>query len=170
MSEEDDKMINQQPCLQDLYTAFPFVARLDEEAMACFRSQAVELCIPAGTPVASEVMNCTHLPLVLSGSARIVKISDTGREIILYRIACGDICILTTCCIMSDISFPASAVAEDDLRVVSVPAVLFRHWMQQSESWQTYVFGQMAQRFADVMTVIDELVFRRMDSRLAAHL
>jgi CRP/FNR family transcriptional regulator len=104
---------------------------------------------------------------VLSGSLRLFKTSDTGREITLYRIEAGESCILSTTCILSSGAFPAFARAEKDTQAVFVPAGTFRDLFEKSTSWRTYVFKLYERRLTQMVSLVEEVAFHRMDKRLA---
>ncbi|WGZ95753.1 MAG: Crp/Fnr family transcriptional regulator [Candidatus Thiothrix putei] len=150
--------------------AFPFLAVLGEEACASFQPHIGFASIPAGQHVCREGDICPQLAIVLSGSVRVYKVGENGREITLYRIGRNDSCILTASCILSQTRFPALAVVEQAVQVAVIPAVRLREWVAQHEVWRGYVFGLMSQRLADVITTLNEVVFRRVDVRLAEYL
>jgi CRP/FNR family transcriptional regulator len=107
---------------------------------------------------------------VLDGTARVYKLGENGREITLYRIGHGESCILTASCIISHAEFPAFAVCEEAVEAVVIPANEIRQWIAQSAIWRNYVFGLVAQRMGDIISLVEEVVFRRMDRRIADYL
>ncbi|MDQ5768688.1 Crp/Fnr family transcriptional regulator [Thiothrix subterranea] len=151
----------------DLTDTFPFLATLNEAAIAQFRQRIGVASIPAGQHVCREGDICPQLAVVLSGSVRVYKVGETGREITLYRIGQQDSCILTASCILSQTRFPALAVVEQDVQVALIPAANLREWVAQHEVWRTYVFNLLSRRLAEVITTLDEVAFRRVDVRLA---
>jgi CRP/FNR family transcriptional regulator len=106
----------------------------------------------------------------LSGTVRVYKIGESGREITLYRIEENDSCILTASCILSQIRFPALAVVEREVRAALIPAPVLREWIKKYDGWQRYVFGLMSKRLADVIATVEEIAFRRVDVRIAEFL
>ncbi|HEC07701.1 MAG TPA: cyclic nucleotide-binding domain-containing protein, partial [Thiolapillus brandeum] len=74
-----------------------------------------QISLPAGQHICLEGSNCNHLAFVLSGTGRVYKLGESGREITLYRVDAGECCILTLSCIISEKRFPAFAVSESDL-------------------------------------------------------
>jgi CRP/FNR family transcriptional regulator len=99
---------------------------------------------------------------------RVYKIGETGREITLYRFGHGESCILTANAILSQQSFPAIATVEQEAEAMMIPAEAFRDWVRRYDLWREYVFDLFSQRLSLVMSIVDEVVFRRMDLRLAA--
>ena len=108
------------------------------------------------------------IALITAGSVRVYKIGETGREITLYRFGVGEACILTTNAILSRQTFPATATVERDVQAIMIPADALRTWIVQYEAWRTFIFGLLANRLSTVMTVVNEVAFRRMDARIAA--
>ena len=123
-----------------------------------------------GQFVCMEGDACGHLALVLEGTARVYKTSDSGREITLYRVGPGESCILTTSCILSDRPFPAFAAAETEVAARLVPAPVVRNWMEAHPAWRTYVFDLLAGRLGAVIATLEEVAFRQLDARLAQRL
>jgi len=108
--------------------------------------------------------------MVLSGSVRVRKTAENGREITLYRIEPGDSCVLTASCIISGSLFPARAITESDTCAVMVLAPDVTRWLAESEEWRTFLFGLVSRRLSQVIPTVEEVAFRRMDVRVARHL
>ncbi|MBE7549766.1 MAG: Crp/Fnr family transcriptional regulator [Anaerolineales bacterium] len=151
----------------DLEQRFPFLKNADQEIKKQLWQPARIAEIPAGASICWEGDTCTQLALVLSGAVRVYKVGESGREITLYRIEENESCILTASCILSQTRFPAFAVAETTVQAVLVPASILREWVQQYEVWRDYVFGLMSQRLATVIATVEEVAFRRVDTRIA---
>ncbi len=113
---------------------------------------------------------CHAFSFVVDGTVRVYKIGETGREITLYRLEAGDSCILTASCILSRNRFPATAMAETQVIAVTVPSDVFRSWTHRYEFWREYVYHLMSKRMADVIALVEEVVFRQMDRRVADYL
>ena len=135
-----------------------------------FFQTAIHKTVPAGSFICLENNQCGYLPLVLSGEARVYKMSDEGRELTLYPILPGDSCILTASCIMNNIVFPANAVAVSDVEALLVPSQDVRSWLATYPDWSAYIFGLLSRRLVDVISLVEEVAFQRMDVRLARYL
>ncbi len=147
-----------------------FLKKADKALLEDFRRQAFLVNIPAGKDVFIEGDRVDAIALLISGGVRVYKIGETGREITLYRFGLGESCILTANAILSQRSFPAIATVEKDAQAVMIPADIFRGWVRQYDEWRAFVFDLLSERLSTVMAVIDEVVFQRMDRRLAAWL
>lgn len=124
--------------------------------------------LPAGTPVFTEGVDCGKIGFVQRGIVRVFKMSETGREITLYRIEAGESCILSMSCALSNPIHQASAVVEEDAELLTLTTHDFQHLVEKSHEARNYLFSQFATRLTDVMLLVEEIVFKRMDERLAA--
>lgn len=153
-----------------LLVAFPFLERADSPPLERLLQAAKMVHLPAGQSVCHEGDRCSMLPLVLAGSTRVFKSGPTGREITLYRLGQGESCVLTASCILSGSPFPASAACESDVDAVVIPASDVVGWLRESAAWREFLFGLVAHRLHRIISVIDDVVFLRMDQRLADYL
>lgn len=159
------------PALKNqLIKTFNFLQKSDDDFRRRFFQHASLVNLEKGQLIYQQGSECTSLALILEGSARTYKLGESGREITLYRISPGQSCILTASCILSQLPFPAFAVCEQDIRAVVVPTADVERWMTESTEWRHYVFGLVSERLANIMTVVDEVVFQRVDRRIASHL
>ncbi len=111
--------------------------------------------------------DCTGLILILSGQVRAYTISEDGREITLYRLFERDICLFSASCIMSSIRFDITISAEKDSEVLVIPAEIYKGVMQASAPLANYTNEVMASRFSDVMWLIEQIMWKSFDRRLA---
>lgn len=123
---------------------------------------------PAGTRLFDEHARCSAFPLVLEGAIRVSKISPQGREILLYRVAPGESCVLTSGCLLGHIDYAATGVAETAVTLVAVPLPLFETLLARHEPFRRHIFELFGARLADLMLLIEEVAFHRLDQRLAA--
>lgn len=150
--------------------ALPLLRSVDPSLVREFRQTAFHARIPAGRDVFIEGDRVDSIALLIRGVVRVYKIGETGRQITLYRFGDGQSCILTANAILSQKTFPAVATVEREAEAAMVPAQAFRDWVRRHEPWREYVFDLLSARLASVMETVDEVVFRRMDARVAAFL
>ena len=125
----------------------------------------------AGDILFGPGMAPTHLLLLLDGTVRVQKHSDTGREIVLYRVNAGDSCVMTSACLLTyDGGIEAEGIAETDIRAVALPRAEFDELVATSRDFRNFVFSAYSKRIADLFFIIDEIAFRRLDLRLAQKL
>ncbi len=163
-------MITNSTTRQKVLTTFGFLQSCEDKLLERFLQRAALARLERGQFVCHEGRECSHLALVLEGTARIYKLGESGREITLYRIGPGESCILTASCILSHLPFPAFAVCEEDVEAVVIPANDIRTWLAESPEWRDYVFSLIAHRMGDIITLVEEVVFRRVDQRIAQYL
>lgn len=126
--------------------------------------------LPKGHNICHEGDRCSHLALLTLGSARVFKLAESGREITLYRIEPGECCILTASCMLSGRDFPANASAESEVEAVVLPETQVHRWMNSSESWRRFLWNLLAVRLGEVIGLVEEVAFRRIDQRLGEYL
>ncbi len=148
--------------------AMPFLQRADETLIRELKQRAQFVKIPAGRDVFVDGDRVDGIAFLLSGVVRVYKIGETGREITLYRFGLGQSCILTANAILSQKSFPAIATVEEEAEAVMIPADVFRMWVNKYDLWREFVFDLLSERLSTVMAVVDEVVFKRMDRRVAS--
>ncbi len=142
----------------------------DDRFCAEFMKVATLAELPNKHRFMEEGMSCSGLALITEGKVRVYKLGESGREITLYRLNAGESCVLTASCIMSDIPFPAIATTEAAVTALLVPTGIVQKWVDQHKVWRQFIFNLVSQRLTDVITVIEEIAFRRMDARLASYL
>ncbi|PLX34248.1 MAG: Crp/Fnr family transcriptional regulator [Hyphomicrobiales bacterium] len=125
---------------------------------------------PAGTQLFRPGSGCDIFIVVLTGQVRVQMVSETGREIVLYRVNPGETCVLTTSCLLTNSDYQAEGIAETDIEAHVIDSSVFKQCLADSEPFRDFVFSTYSRRFADLIELIEEVVFRRIDIRLARHL
>jgi len=111
--------------------------------------------------------SCAMLPLVLSGSIRVFKRSESGRQISLYRVTNNQLCIVTLGCLLGGNTYPATGITEEAVSAISVPSNLFHDLLGSHEAFRQSVFNQFSARITGLMELVDEVAFQQLDQRLA---
>jgi CRP/FNR family transcriptional regulator, anaerobic regulatory protein len=156
--------------LKRIKQALPVLQDADSQLVNEFQQVAFLARIPTGQDVFLEGDRVDAIALLISGVVRVYKIGETGREITLYRFGNGESCILTANAILSQKTFPAIATVEKEAEAVMIPAAIFRDWVKRYDPWREFVFDLLSERLSTVMAVIEEVVFQRMDRRVASWL
>lgn len=126
--------------------------------------------VPAGKEIISYGQPIHMVPLVLTGSIKVMRMDEEGRELLLYYLYPGQTCALSlTCCIASNPS-SVKAVAEDETEILFVPADKIDQWTQDYRSWKAFMMETYHDRFNELLETIDNLAFRHMDARLLHYL
>lgn len=146
---------------------FPFIRLAGSDFQQAFFEAAQYVEVPSGVSICDEGQQCDHLTLILGGMGRVYKLSPSGREITLYRIQEGESCVLTASCIMNSLSFPAMAITETVVRGIIVNPKFVRDWFCKEPQWQQFILGLLSDRLSSIITVVEEVAFKRLDVRLA---
>ncbi|MCI8579278.1 MAG: Crp/Fnr family transcriptional regulator [Dorea sp.] len=114
--------------------------------------------------------DCTGLLLVKSGQLRAFILSDEGREITVYRLFDRDMCLFSASCILRSIQFDVTVTAEKDTELWIISADVYKKIMEESAAAANYTNEIMASRFSEVMWLLEQVMWKSMDKRVAAFL
>lgn len=150
-----------------LLQRFPLFARLPAARLEKLLAAAETRRVPAGGVLFDADQPCRGFPLVLEGAVRVSMSSSQGREIQLYRVDPGQGCILSGGCLLGHSDYAARGIAEDDVLLLNLPPDEFNALLLEHEPFRRFVFGMYGERLAEVMQLVEEVAFRRLDARLA---
>lgn len=146
---------------------FAGLARLEPAIKVQLLARSAVVTAPAGTVIFGPGKSPENMLFLLAGTVRVQQVSDTGHEIVLYRIEAGESCVLTTACLLAYDDYAATGIAETDVRAAAVPRDVFDDLVAQSKSFRNFVFAAFSKRITDLFLMIDEVAFQRIDVRLA---
>ena len=149
---------------------FPALAALEPETAKALVKGARVADLPAGQTVFRGGDECRDYLLVMDGSVRVQMTAESGREIVLYRVDAGETCVLTTACLLAHEAYSAEGVTETPVRAVVIPAGLFLDLLGRSEALRAFVFLTYGTRISNLMMLVEEVAFGRIDLRLARFL
>lgn len=149
---------------------FPELKDLGADARDKLLQHARIIEAPVGTIGYRETEPCNGYVMRLQGRSRVFKLSDTGREILLYRVGPGETCVLTTTCLLGRSRYPASTVVEEEVRDLFVPAEVFHHLMTESDVFRRFVLNNYGNLISDLIVLLEEVAFRSIAVRLARQL
>lgn len=153
----------------DFKECFPIWDKLTKEQQDRISKAVVHRHIEKGT-VLYNGLDCTGLLLIKSGQLRAYILSDEGREITLYRLLDGDMCLFSASCIMSSLQFTINIISEKDSDIWVIPPDVYKNLMENSAAVANYTNELMASRFSEVMWLIEQIMWKSLDKRLAAFL
>lgn len=156
--------------MMDSLARLPFWGALTEQERDIVQKSAFLRRYEKGAQVHSGGQECLGLLLVLSGEIRTYLLSDEGREITLFRLYPGDLCVLSASCVLSQISFDTQLTAQQDTQVLVIPANVVARIKDTNLAARCYLYELATQRFSDVMWAMQQLLFQQLDQRLAAFL
>jgi len=123
----------------------------------------------AGTTLFQENYPCQGFPLILTGEVRVARASPTGRELELYRVQSGEMCLVSSASLFAGQPLTARGTTTAPTRFVLMPATLFQRALAHT-AFRDFVLGLFAARMADLTSLIDAVAFQRLDRRLAGAL
>ncbi|HWT76803.1 MAG TPA: Crp/Fnr family transcriptional regulator [Mobilitalea sp.] len=130
----------------------------------------VEKHFTIGETMNGDAENCSGLFLIHTGQVRAYIVSESGKEITLYRLFDRDVCIFSAACIMKNISFDILIEVEKDTTAYLIPTSIFLKLSAESMAVQAFTNDLMASRFSEVMWIMEQSLFMSFDRRLATFL
>ncbi|MBK6971499.1 MAG: Crp/Fnr family transcriptional regulator [Candidatus Methylophosphatis roskildensis] len=151
----------------DLVALYPVLNDLPPDALALLMQAAKRVALPAASVVFDEQQACHGFPFVLKGGIRVVKAAPNGRELPLYRVTPGETCVITSSCLLGHTDYNARGIAEEQTELLLLPRDTFEALLAH-EPFRAFVFQLFSDRIADLMQLIEEVAFHKLDQRLAA--
>ncbi|MEM6712441.1 MAG: Crp/Fnr family transcriptional regulator [Pseudomonadota bacterium] len=149
---------------------FESLSQLPNEARSQLAAGSQIAHVGIGQTVFRPGQSADNLLLLLEGSVRVQQVSDTGREVFLYRVHAGESCVLTTACMLAFENYAAEGVTETDVTAVIIPRGVFDALIATSKEFRAFVFSAYSRRITDLFKLIDDIVFQPLDVRLAKRL
>ena len=150
-----------------LLALYPMLDSIDAHMSQRLLQQMQIMTAPAGTQLFDEEQPCQGFPFLLKGCVRVVKASNNGRELPLYRVLPGETCIISSSCLLGHVAYNARGIAESETTLGLLPRPLFDELLG-TQAFRAFIFQLFAERMADLMQLVEEVAFRRLDQRLAA--
>ena len=156
--------------IMEFQSYFPIWDKLNKADQDRITHNLITRRVTKGTVIHNGSMECTGLLLIKTGQLRAYILSDEGREITIYRLFDRDMCLFSASCIMRSIQFDIIVEAEKDTELWIIPAELYQNIMKESALVANYTNELMATRFSDVIWLIEQIMWKNLDKRLAAFL
>lgn len=162
-------MLNEQDqsCLQEKYS---FWKKLSESEKELLLSNTIPVSYEKGRNIYSAARECVGVLLIKSGEIRCHMLSDEGRDITLYRLQAGDVCILSASCLLKNITFDVEIDAETDSEALMTNASAFARLMESNVYVENFSLQVAVDKFSDVMWAMEQMLFMSLDKRLAVFL
>jgi CRP/FNR family transcriptional regulator len=148
----------------------PFIKLLDETDKQSIVTLGSKSTYTHGEIILNREKECNGLVVVKNGQLRTYFESEDGKEITLYRLLSGDICILTASCVLKNITFEVTLEVEKDSEVYFIPAILLRKLSEKNNIVKEFSMEMVSERFSEVMWVMGQMVSRNMGQRITAFL
>ena len=146
---------------------FPVIRKLTPAQKKRIEESVTEKKVPKGTVIHDGTTGCTGLLVVRSGLLRAYMLSDEGREITLYRLFERDVCLFSASCMLRSIQFDINIQAEKDTELWVIPVHVWQQLTEESAVLSNYTSELMAGRFTDVMWLIEQIMWKSLDKRVA---
>ena len=156
--------------MTDFQSCFPIWEKLTADQQRRIRDSLAFRQIKKGTVLHNGGADCAGLLVVRSGRLRAYILSDEGREVTVYRLFDRDICLFSASCILRSAQFDVTIEAERDTDLWVIPPEVYRSVMEQSAPLANYTNEIMASRFSEVMWLVEQILWKSMDRRVAAFL
>ena len=153
-------------CIDDISA----VNVLSEATKLDLRKEAKRVEIPSGTIIFRPGDKSSQFPLVACGSIRVQRVTENGREIVLYRVSANESCILTTASLIAEEAYSAEAIAETDIVAYLLSDRAFRVLLDRHADFRQLVFKSYGHRISELMSKVEEIVCLSIDVRLAQRL
>ncbi len=152
---------------EGLESCYPVLGALSASAHARLLHGAQWMRVPAGAVLFDDRQACEGFPFVVEGTVRVSKCAPSGRELPLYRVGPGETCIISSSCLLGHEDYNARGVTESETLLMLLPKAVFDEMMAE-RPFRDFVFHLFSERIADLMQLIEEVAFRKLDQRLAA--
>ncbi len=152
---------------EEILINYPEFKKYADETCLQVLGEAQLVEIAAGTTIFHEGTSCKGFMWLLEGSIRVFKNSEEGREVTVYRVSPGELCLLSLNSLLRGDSYPASAKSDTLAKGLMITAQQFHHLHENSRGFRNYVLQALVERLTDVMSLISDVTFRRLDLRLA---
>lgn len=153
-----------------MLNTLPFWEELTQSQKDLFTRHSTTKKFEKNTPIYNILKGCVGLMLIKSGSIRVYMVSEDGREITLYRLYPGDICILSASCALNQITFDISIDSVTDSEIIQIDAGSFTKVLNENVYLENFAYRMTTERFSDVMWAMQQILFMSFDKRLAIFL
>lgn len=153
-----------------IFDFFPIWNRLTKQQQDIISNSSLKRLVKKGTVIHNGSSDCSGLVLVNSGQLRAYILSDEGKEVTLYRLFEMDICLFSASCMMQNIQFDIFVEAEKDSELFIIPTEIYKQLTETSAPLANYTNQIMSGRFSEVMWLIEQLMWKSFDKRLAEFL
>jgi len=156
--------------LQELSSIYPELAEIRDPLWLETIEQARTMIVEPDTTLFSGAATCNNFMLILEGTIRIYQTASDGREITLYRVEAGDLCILSLNSLLKKKSFNAIAVTESPVKALALSSDHFKNMMNSSQMFREYVVNILTERLCETIYMVQDTAFNHLNMRLACML
>lgn len=149
---------------------FPFLQKLSANDLAMFEQVVRFPVLESGAVAYQQGWECPNYLMCVDGRTRVFKASESGREMLVYKVEGGGTCLLTTQCLLSNSTFPVESIAEKQTMLAAIPKKSFHKFMAEIPAFRDYVIGDYTRLLGTMFSLIDTIAFATTEQRLARRL
>ena len=142
----------------------------EKELLDEMETKGILVSVKAGTVILDVGQTVRTMPILLSGSIKVSRTDEEGREILLYYVNPNESCAMTFTCCMQQHASEIRAVVEEDVEMLAIPVSVMDEWMTKYPSWKSFVMRSVQNRFHELLKTIDQVAFQKLDERLVTYL
>ncbi|HIY09739.1 MAG TPA: Crp/Fnr family transcriptional regulator [Candidatus Anaerofilum excrementigallinarum] len=150
--------------------ALPFWQQLTEEEQTQLVQSCREQTVPRGDVTHRPRQGCRGLQLVCEGQLRVYILSEEGRQVTLYRVYAGQVCVMSSSCLLDSLVFDVFVEAVEDTRLLTLPSAALAPVLQRRPEAELYLYKTATHRFSEVMWRVQQILFLAADRRVAIFL
>lgn len=156
--------------MDNIENIFPFWNKLKESETNTITNSIKKEKYSKGMIINKTENTCKGLLAVLSGQLRVYILSEEGREITLFRVKQGEICVLSASCLMDSITFDTLIEAAENTEILIIPSTIFKQIIEHNPYVELYLYKATTEKFSDVMWTMQQILFLKIDKRIAQFL
>ncbi|MGL5718156.1 MAG: Crp/Fnr family transcriptional regulator [Paraclostridium sp.] len=153
-----------------LCESYPFLNELDYDSIQIIKQSLIIKDFDMDFAILNEGEQCLGFSLILKGIIRVYRISEKGKEVTLYKLSKGDTCYLSMSCMLSNKSYPAFAEVVESTKIAFIPNSIFKKYIYDTLGFQKYMVSNLFEKYTEIIKLLEEVAFDRMDSRIAKYL
>lgn len=154
----------------ELSQCLPFWQKLSTEDQQIISQNATLHHVSRGQIIHNGTEDCVGILVLKEGQMRGYSLSDEGREVTLYRLFPRDVCVLSAYCMLNSLQFDITVSAEKDSSFWRIPPTIYKSMMEKNAAMANYTTELLAGRLSDVMWLLDQILYKHLDSRIAGFL
>ena len=147
-----------------------FKSLFEPELVKALDKNARLVEVKAGETILDIGQTVRTMPIILSGTVKVSRIDEDGKELLLYYGNPNESCAMTFTCCMQQYPSEVKAVAEEDVQMLTIPINFMDEWLVKYPTWKSFVMKTIRNRFHEMLNVIDQIAFQKLDERLVYYL
>lgn len=142
----------------------------EPELIAELEEKGKYIKLSAGEAIMDVGQTIRTMPIILSGTIRVSRIDDEGKELLLYYVNPNESCAMSFTCCMQHRPSEIKAEADDDVEIIALPVAVMDEWLMKYSTWKNFVMKTIQDRFNELLKAIDQIAFQKLDERLVHYL